>query len=266
MRELIKPRLFLLGVFGTFLAVWKFWKFFQFALGRFFCGVFIVFESWLVEGFKMLAVAHSFHFHEFSLIIAQFQCSKCLRIWSQSARVNVELGWAWNGGAACAKSMELDRTVMQRDLRLADLTTKTFSFIRFGFRAHFWTYTLCLGRQRTLCCTRNHRRPRTKSHWTRRQVWLWRAVQSREHLSKWAWRWSRKCLVFRLWAGNHLNPFRLLIFSTFLGGQAHEDFVEIVQREAENAESLEGFIMSHSVSGGTGSGFGSSILETLRDA
>ncbi|KAI6192405.1 Tubulin gamma-1 chain-like protein [Aphelenchoides bicaudatus] len=50
------------------------------------------------------------------------------------------------------------------------------------------------------------------------------------------------------------------------GGEARESFLDIVQREAENAETLEGFIMSHSVSGGTGSGFGSNILESLRDS
>jgi len=49
------------------------------------------------------------------------------------------------------------------------------------------------------------------------------------------------------------------------GTKAADDFIEIVQREAENADALEGFIMSHSISGGTGSGFGSYVLESLRD-
>jgi tubulin gamma len=49
------------------------------------------------------------------------------------------------------------------------------------------------------------------------------------------------------------------------GEKARDDFSDIVQREAENSDSLGGFIMSHSVSGGTGSGFGSYTLEMLRD-
>lgn len=39
----------------------------------------------------------------------------------------------------------------------------------------------------------------------------------------------------------------------------------MVEREAEGSDSLEGFILSHSIAGGTGSGLGSFILEKLND-
>merc|ERR1719245_2859986 len=39
----------------------------------------------------------------------------------------------------------------------------------------------------------------------------------------------------------------------------------MVDREVEGSESLEGFIMTHSIAGGTGSGFGSYLLEQLND-
>ncbi|KAK0416722.1 hypothetical protein QR680_012648 [Steinernema hermaphroditum] len=50
-----------------------------------------------------------------------------------------------------------------------------------------------------------------------------------------------------------------------LGNEVYEKVFDIMGREAENAENLGGFIVSHSVSGGTGSGLGSYVLEKLRD-
>uniref|UniRef100_A0A915EL61 Tubulin gamma chain n=1 Tax=Ditylenchus dipsaci TaxID=166011 RepID=A0A915EL61_9BILA len=44
-----------------------------------------------------------------------------------------------------------------------------------------------------------------------------------------------------------------------------EDIFEIITRETENADSLEGFSLSHSISGGTGSGLGSKIMEQVKD-
>ena len=38
----------------------------------------------------------------------------------------------------------------------------------------------------------------------------------------------------------------------------------MLRREAENADYLDGFIMTHSVNGGTGSGMGSRLLEQIR--
>lgn len=40
--------------------------------------------------------------------------------------------------------------------------------------------------------------------------------------------------------------------------------LDMLRREAENADYLEGFIMTHSVNGGTGSGMGSRLLEEIR--
>ena len=37
----------------------------------------------------------------------------------------------------------------------------------------------------------------------------------------------------------------------------------MVEREAEGSDSLEGFILTHSIAGGTGSGLGSFILEKI---
>ena len=39
----------------------------------------------------------------------------------------------------------------------------------------------------------------------------------------------------------------------------------MIDREADGSDSLEGFVMTHSTAGGTGSGFGSFLLERLND-
>ena len=39
----------------------------------------------------------------------------------------------------------------------------------------------------------------------------------------------------------------------------------MVERAAEGSDSLEGFILTHSIAGGTGSGLGSFVLEKLND-
>lgn len=51
----------------------------------------------------------------------------------------------------------------------------------------------------------------------------------------------------------------------YVGKKAKDEVIEIIQREAEASELLEGFNVIHSVAGGTGSGFGSLLLETVRD-
>ena len=40
---------------------------------------------------------------------------------------------------------------------------------------------------------------------------------------------------------------------------------DIIDREADGSDSLEGFVLTHSIAGGTGSGMGSYILEKLAD-
>jgi tubulin gamma len=47
--------------------------------------------------------------------------------------------------------------------------------------------------------------------------------------------------------------------------QREEELFDMVEREAEGSDSLEGFILTHSIAGGTGSGLGSFVLEKLND-
>lgn len=49
------------------------------------------------------------------------------------------------------------------------------------------------------------------------------------------------------------------------GESFEEEVFDIIEREAEGSDSLEGFVMCHSIAGGTGSGMGSYILERLND-
>ncbi|KAF4681797.1 Tubulin gamma-1 chain, partial [Perkinsus olseni] len=44
-----------------------------------------------------------------------------------------------------------------------------------------------------------------------------------------------------------------------------EEICEMIDREADGSDSLEGFMLLHSIAGGTGSGMGSYLLETLSD-
>lgn len=49
------------------------------------------------------------------------------------------------------------------------------------------------------------------------------------------------------------------------GERVHEEILEMVDREADGSDSLEGFMLLHSIAGGTGSGLGSYLLECLND-
>jgi tubulin gamma len=49
------------------------------------------------------------------------------------------------------------------------------------------------------------------------------------------------------------------------GEQHHEAVMDMIDRESDNSDSLEGFVMCHSIAGGTGSGMGSYLLEALND-
>lgn len=44
-----------------------------------------------------------------------------------------------------------------------------------------------------------------------------------------------------------------------------EEVMEMIEREADGSDSLEGFVVCHSIAGGTGSGMGSYLLERLND-
>lgn len=49
------------------------------------------------------------------------------------------------------------------------------------------------------------------------------------------------------------------------GEKLQEDVFDIIDREADGSDSLEGFVLCHSIAGGTGSGMGSYIMERLSD-
>ncbi|KAG9100605.1 gamma-tubulin [Ceratobasidium sp. UAMH 11750] len=49
------------------------------------------------------------------------------------------------------------------------------------------------------------------------------------------------------------------------GERCYEEVMEMIDREAEGSDSLEGFMVMHSIAGGTGSGMGSFLLERLND-
>ncbi|XP_067928170.1 tubulin gamma-1 chain-like [Watersipora subatra] len=49
------------------------------------------------------------------------------------------------------------------------------------------------------------------------------------------------------------------------GERLYEEVFDIIDREAEGSDSLEGFLLCHSIAGGTGSGMGSYILEKIND-
>ncbi|KAL6989694.1 Tubulin gamma-1 chain [Sarracenia purpurea var. burkii] len=50
-----------------------------------------------------------------------------------------------------------------------------------------------------------------------------------------------------------------------MGKGVEEDIMDMIDREADGSDSLEGFVLCDSIAGGTGSGMGSYLLETLND-
>ncbi|GKY91109.1 tubulin gamma-1 chain [Mayamaea pseudoterrestris] len=54
--------------------------------------------------------------------------------------------------------------------------------------------------------------------------------------------------------------------SGFRQGQEYQEQVlDMIDRESDNSDSLEGFVLTHSIAGGTGSGMGSFLLEAIND-
>ena len=49
------------------------------------------------------------------------------------------------------------------------------------------------------------------------------------------------------------------------GPETREETREIIRREVEQCDSLDGFVVLSSLAGGTGSGVGTFVTETLRD-
>ena len=60
-------------------------------------------------------------------------------------------------------------------------------------------------------------------------------------------------------------PMLFIILGYCEGEKYYEDIIDMIDREADGSDSLEGFVMTHSTAGGTGSGFGSFLLERLND-
>jgi tubulin gamma len=50
-----------------------------------------------------------------------------------------------------------------------------------------------------------------------------------------------------------------------MGETVQEEVMDMIDREADGSDSLEGFMLLHSIAGGTGSGLGSYLLERLND-
>ncbi|KAF2014944.1 tubulin-domain-containing protein [Aaosphaeria arxii CBS 175.79] len=50
-----------------------------------------------------------------------------------------------------------------------------------------------------------------------------------------------------------------------MGEQVQDEVLDMIDREADGSDSLEGFMLLHSIAGGTGSGLGSFMLERLND-
>eukprot|EP01084_Bolivina_argentea_P046794 86185_1 len=50
-----------------------------------------------------------------------------------------------------------------------------------------------------------------------------------------------------------------------LGSELIDEAIDIIRKQTESCDQLQGFQLSHSIGGGTGSGFGTLILEKLKD-
>ena len=54
-------------------------------------------------------------------------------------------------------------------------------------------------------------------------------------------------------------------FGYATGDSVQEEIFDIIDREVDGSDSLEGFMLLHSIAGGTGSGLGSYLLERMND-
>lgn len=75
--------------------------------------------------------------------------------------------------------------------------------------------------------------------------------------------------------GNLFNPENVFVSNSGAGNnwasgysqgeKYHEEIMDMIDREADGSDSMEGFVLCHSIAGGTGSGMGSYLLERLGD-
>lgn len=49
------------------------------------------------------------------------------------------------------------------------------------------------------------------------------------------------------------------------GAEIVENVIEVIRKEAENSECLQGFQLTHSLGGGTGSGFGTLLISKIHE-
>uniref|UniRef100_A0A2N9F544 Tubulin gamma chain n=1 Tax=Fagus sylvatica TaxID=28930 RepID=A0A2N9F544_FAGSY len=71
--------------------------------------------------------------------------------------------------------------------------------------------------------------------------------------------WKQLCLEHGISKDGILEDFATQ------GKGVEEDIMDMIDREGDGSDSLEGFVLCHSITGGTGSGMGSYLLETLND-
>ena len=59
------------------------------------------------------------------------------------------------------------------------------------------------------------------------------------------------------------NGSYLKLFSNFLGAELVDSVLDVVRKEAEGCECLQGFQLTHSLGGGTGSGMGTLLISKV---
>lgn len=76
---------------------------------------------------------------------------------------------------------------------------------------------------------------------------------------------STSPILFKFYACKNAQNLTNLIIGYEQGQKCHDEIFEMLDREADGSDSLEGFLLCHSTAGGTGSGMGSYLLECLND-
>ena len=95
-----------------------------------------------------------------------------------------------------------------------------------------------------------------------KQIWNQKKVINSIQESKFKNLWNPENIYIDPSGGGAGNNWAL---GYCLANEKYEHVMEMIDREAENSDSLEGFVLTHSIAGGTGSGFGSYLLEQLAD-
>ena len=64
-----------------------------------------------------------------------------------------------------------------------------------------------------------------------------------------------------LWKPQILN----VVFPFFSGAELVDSVLDVIRKEAESCDCLQGFQMTHSLGGGTGSGMGTLLISKIRE-